>query len=328
MAVTNLVSEDETLQKPLSMTPLASPKASDNGLIANMEGLIDDGLKARFPYSFYYYQGSISQPGCKADVIRIVMYTKIDTNVDLFNSLKSKVLDGYAHKQNFRKPSNEGTNTMKGFRVFRHIDTSQKQHCPTSEIMKAYENPEYKRNLAPGEYLDYKKLIAGLTEKEQKFSSAYEALNAQGQMDSLKKTEVKKTLVEFNHLVDIKTKIHHVHKVPRKLIKKIFKKDEIGNGESATIGTKGNDGFDVTYLGENMKAYNTEVANPNVAKVNKPEEKERINTANSIIDKQDKEYLAKDTPEPHMVINQNNLPAPEKEQLAPYLVKDDDKKGL
>lgn len=98
MAVTNLVSAEEALQKPLSMVPLASPKAKDNSLIANMEGLIDDGLKARFPYSFYYYTGSITQPGCKSDVIRIVMYTKIDTNMDLFNNLKSKVLDGYAHK--------------------------------------------------------------------------------------------------------------------------------------------------------------------------------------------------------------------------------------
>ena len=53
--MTNLVSEDPTAQKPLSLTKLAGAKSQDSQLVANLEGLIDDGLKARFPYSFYYY---------------------------------------------------------------------------------------------------------------------------------------------------------------------------------------------------------------------------------------------------------------------------------
>lgn len=144
---------------------------------------------------------------------------------------------------------------------------------------------------------------------------------------------MKNSLVEFNHMVDIKTKIHHVHKVPRKLIKKIFKKDAVTNGEITTIGTKGNNGFDITYLGENLKAYNTEIATPNkLSEKLTKDQKVKVNTANDIIDKQDKEYLDKDTPEPKKVINQNNLPQVEKELLAPYLVEDkkdedkDDKK--
>jgi carbonic anhydrase len=67
-------------------------------MIANLEGLIDDGLKARFPYSFYFYKGSLSQPTCKSEVLRAVMYTKIDVAVDLFDSFKSKVMDGYKDK--------------------------------------------------------------------------------------------------------------------------------------------------------------------------------------------------------------------------------------
>lgn len=98
MAVTNLVSTQIDLQKPLSMTPLAPENSKDSSLIANMEGLIDDGLKARFPYSFFYYQGSLTQPGCKTEVHRVVMYNKIDVNIDLFNNLKMKVLGGYANK--------------------------------------------------------------------------------------------------------------------------------------------------------------------------------------------------------------------------------------
>lgn len=302
-------------------------------MVANLEGLIDDGLKARFPYSFYYYQGSLSQPGCKTEIHRVVMYNKIDVNVDLFNNLKSKVLDGYAGKQNFRRPSNEGTKTMKGFRVLRHIDTSQKQKCPTSEILKAYTDPDYKRNLSPSEYLDYKKLIAGLSAEEQKYSSAYEKLNMETNVASMKKNELKTTVAEFNHVVDINTKIHHVHKVPRKLIKKIFNQDEVGHGKVAKIGKLDGNNFDITYLGENLQAYNTKVATPNQVKGVTQEEKERIDVANKVIDQNDLQNLNHQEPKPEKVINQNLLPPLEKEQMAPYLLpkkdekeEDDDKK--
>lgn len=77
------------------------------------------------------------------------------------------------------------------------------------------------------------------------------------------------------------------------------------------------------------------MANPNeMPKGLTKDQKTKVNMANNIIDKQDKEYLDKDTPEPKQVINQNNLPQVDKELLAPYLVddkkddKEDDQKPL
>lgn len=81
--------------------------------------------------------------------------------------------------------------------------------------------------------------------------------------------------------------------------------------------------FDVTYLGESMQAYNTKLATSNDLEKQKgltAENKKDIKTANTVIDQNDKYELDKSEPQPQKVINQNNLPPLEKEQLAPYLV--------
>lgn len=134
---------------------------------------------------------------------------------------------------------------------------------------------------------------------------------------------MKTTVAEFNHVVDINTKIHHVHKVPRKLIKKIFNQDEVGHGKVAKIGKLDGNNFDITYLGENMQAYNTKVATPNQVQGVTSEEKKRIDTANKVIDNNDLQNLNQQEPKPEKVINQNLLPPLEKEQIAPYLVPKD-----
>lgn len=54
------------------------------------------------------------------------MYNKIQVDVDTFNNVREKVLDGFTFKKNFRKPVNEGTSTMAGYNVIKHIDTSSK----------------------------------------------------------------------------------------------------------------------------------------------------------------------------------------------------------
>lgn len=126
----------------------------ENGeTLASLEGLVDDGLNARFQHSFYFYTGSLSQPGCDDDVKRVVMYEDILITPLIFNNLKDKVLDGFNYKENNRLPINQGKGTMKGgaipYKVFKHIDTTQKANCPTKEILQKFTNKDYKKKLSP-----------------------------------------------------------------------------------------------------------------------------------------------------------------------------------
>lgn len=128
--------------------------------LGSLEGLVDDGLKKRFQHSFYYYEGSLSQPGCQDNIKRVVMSEGILIDPKSFENLKEKVLDGFTWKENNRLPVNQGTGTMKdSYVVYRHIDTSQRASCPTREILKKYTDPEYKKKLSSSEYKDYLKLI-------------------------------------------------------------------------------------------------------------------------------------------------------------------------
>lgn len=119
-------------------------------IIGSLEGLVDDGLTQRFQNSFYYYTGSLSQPGCDDNIKRIVMFNEIMVNTQLFGVIRDKVLDGFTFKQNYRKPANKDKGTMQGYKVFKHIDISQKQKCPTSQILQKYTNKNYKAKLNDG----------------------------------------------------------------------------------------------------------------------------------------------------------------------------------
>lgn len=84
----------------------AELKASDPTTLGSLEGLVDDGLSKKFQHSFYYYVGSMSQPGCQDQVKRIVFYEGIQVDPKSYNSLKEKVLDGFTYKENNRLPVN------------------------------------------------------------------------------------------------------------------------------------------------------------------------------------------------------------------------------
>ena len=49
----------------------------DDETICSLEGLVDEGINARFQHSFYTYSGSLSQPRCTKNVQRVVMYETI-----------------------------------------------------------------------------------------------------------------------------------------------------------------------------------------------------------------------------------------------------------
>ena len=41
------------------------------------------------------------------------------------------------------------------YKVYKHIDTTQRAKCPTKEILQKYTNKDYKKKLTPGEYQNY-----------------------------------------------------------------------------------------------------------------------------------------------------------------------------
>lgn len=90
------------------------------------------------------------------------------------------------------------------------------------------------------------------------YSNAYQKLNQENTGETKKDTGIKNAVTEFNHEVSISTKMHHVHKVPKKLIKKIFGND-VKHGSIVKLG-KASDNLSVTYLGENVKDYTVNVA--------------------------------------------------------------------
>lgn len=163
------------------------------------------------------------------------MYNEIQVNSQLFGVIRDKVLDGFTFKQNYRKPLNKDKGTMQGYKVFKHIDISQKQNCPTSQILKKYTNKDYKAKLNDGQFVDYEKLLLATGEEEKLYSNAYQKLNQEANGEIKKEASIKNAVTEFNHEVSISTKMHHVHKVPKKLIKKIFG-NEVKHGSIVKLG--------------------------------------------------------------------------------------------
>lgn len=95
--------------------------ATGGEYIADLEGLVNDGLSQVFKHSFYAYEGSLSQPNCQNRITRVVFSEVITINAEYFENLKGKVLDGFEHI-NHRKIQNEKVSG--NYRIYRHIDTS------------------------------------------------------------------------------------------------------------------------------------------------------------------------------------------------------------
>jgi len=56
-------------------------------MLANLEGLVDEGLSANFKNSFYYYTGTMSQPLCFDRVKRIVMLKNVTIDIKTYDYL-------------------------------------------------------------------------------------------------------------------------------------------------------------------------------------------------------------------------------------------------
>lgn len=230
-------------------------KNTDATTLGSLEGLVDDGLKKRFQHSFFYYEGSLSQPGCQDNIKRIVMTDSILIDPKSYNNVKEKVLDGFTWKENNRMPVNQGTGTMKNsYTVYKHIDTTSRASCPTREILKKYTDPDYKKQLSSGEMKNYLELMKNANDMETKYSNAYK--NFQSTIDEQKaedKAPVSKG-VKFNREVLMTTNMHHVHKIPKKLVGKIFSNESPKQMKSVAFGSSNNN-LQITYLGKNKEDY-------------------------------------------------------------------------
>ncbi len=188
--------DDKTNKKKYAINNISGAKSQDKkGLqtLADLEGLVDDGLTVKFLHSFYYYTGSLSQPGCNENIKRIVMLNPIEVFTETYNNIKLKVLDGFNIQVNSRRAVNIGQNSMKGYQVYKHIDTTDKQKCTSSKILEKYVDPAYKEKLSAGEYKDYQALLLAAQENQKRYSSTLKNLqrDEKSQTDSLSvKTDV------------------------------------------------------------------------------------------------------------------------------------------
>lgn len=276
-------------------------KGTDVTTLGSLEGLVDDGLKKRFQHSFYYYMGSISQPGCQDNVKRIVMYEGIQVDPKSYNTLKEKVLDGFNWKENNRMPVNQGTGTMKDrYIVYKHIDISNKASCPTREILKKYTDPNYVAKLSSGEYKSYLELIKEANSMETKYSNAYKAFESK--IEGQKAQEGgNKVSVNFNRKVEMTTNMHHVHKIPKTLVNKLFSTEKPKQMQNIVFGSTNND-LRITYLGKNKQEYTDNIKTIEGLDEDQKKLKEK---ANKVIAKHDDDKIKQDKQE--QIINQDKV---------------------
>lgn len=187
--------------------------------LASLEGLIDDGLNTRFKHSFITYEGSISQPSCNQNVNRVVFTEPISVSEENFTILKDKVLEGFK-SQNHRSVQNQGSSRL-NYKIYKHIDTSNKQICPTRQILSRFINKDLNSLMSDKEIIDYNKLIEDATILEKKYSHMYKYFT---QSHLVKKVDkrIQNNEVQFNYLAKIQTDINHIHKIPMKLAQKLF----------------------------------------------------------------------------------------------------------
>lgn len=140
-----------------------------------------------------------------------------------YNNVKEKVLDGFSWKENNRLPVNQGTGTMKNsYTVYKHIDTTSRASCPTREILKKFTDPSYKEKLSSGEMKSYLDLMRAANDMETKYSNAYKNFASTIEEQKAEDQAPVTKGVKFNREVLMTTNMHHVHKIPKKLVGKIF----------------------------------------------------------------------------------------------------------
>lgn len=99
-----------------------------------------------------------------------------------------------------------------GYIVYKHIDESKRQSCPTSKIMKKYVNNDIMSKLSTGEIIDYKRLIEEASNKQKMYSSIYKKLNVDYKKENISISS--NDDIKFNYKAKIKTQVNHISKIP------------------------------------------------------------------------------------------------------------------
>lgn len=214
------------------------------------------------------------------------MYETIQVNDVLIDDLKSKVLEGYPLKQNYRLPRNFNTKIMASYKVYKHIDISRKDECPTNRLLKSFYDSNYQRKMSKIEYIDYQKLINESLSRLAIYSSTYRNF-MKNESISVERTVSQKE-VKYTHMAELKQQVSHVHKVNAKLIRNIFGMNisDVKYGQQSKLTVVSKDGvkndLDIVYLGGDKYDYmkNARQSNQSV----------KTQFANKIIAKQDAYY--------------------------------------
>lgn len=183
------------------------------------------------------------------------MFEPIMINLEYFESLKSKVLDGFEQQSNNRKIQNNEQNQM-NYQIYKHIDTSSRS-CSVAEIMKSFSNPAFVK-LDASEQKNWKKLRDEMTKKIGEYSDAlrkYEQSGGKTPEEPQVINENRNT--EFTHVATISTAFKNVQRVPQEKAAKLFQVKDINDAKVGhTIHLKNTDNdVKVTLLGRNSHDY-------------------------------------------------------------------------
>lgn len=186
------------------------------------------------------------------------MTEEILVSSKIFDTVKQKFTDGY-NPDNHRSPRNEGTNNVNSmYRMYRHIDMSNKIECSTSKIMERYIDKDIDSILTEQQRIDYWKLIEQAKLVRKKYTHIFNSLN----IEKIKKSEernMSQTTTQYNYLAKLSTDISHIHKIPMVMARKLFLSHKqfnnsdisIQRGHQIGMNNKENDArFTITYLGD------------------------------------------------------------------------------
>lgn len=163
----------------------------------------------------------MSQPPCELDVSRIVMTEEILVSSAIFDTIKSKVTDGFG-PSNHRPPVNEGAGTVgANYKMYRHIDQSNKIMCSTSKIMEKYIDKDINSILTEKQKIDYEKLIKEAQNVQDKYTNIFNKLNVK-QINTTTEKKISNSEIQYNYLAKLSTDISHIHKIPMSMARKLF----------------------------------------------------------------------------------------------------------
>lgn len=130
------------------------------------------------------------------------MTEEILVSSQIFDTVKQKFTDGY-NPQNHRKPRNEGLNQVgANYKMYRHIDQSNKMQCSTSKILQKYIDRDIDSVLTEQQRIDYWKLIQEAELVQKKYTHIFNSLNVEKIADS-EERKVSHTTTQYNYLAKL-----------------------------------------------------------------------------------------------------------------------------